>query len=372
MDQSNQPEKQTPVVNGEVSSLRTKKTKRLIAIISGSLGGLLIIAGVLLYFLWWQSPAKMVEDAVISLFSTEKMTVDGEFNVSTEGLKIGSDIYVTTDSKQSAVKLAVRVEPEDIGEIKLNIDGVMAEDGTIYVKPQGINEAIDVVVDAITNSYKENGATEEQLADIRLALSRSIHDKFDKVIAKAEDRWIKVDPSDLSQSSDNSCYNDITEALKSDKELRGKLTEAYSRNKFISVKDKVESRDGSTGFEIDLNNSESKEKLKSFVAEIKEIESIKKLESCSSSIGDTEDELEKSSNNSSTKFTIWVNNAHKMTAARIEGTDRDEAGTETKVLLDLNFKHGKVDSINIPSDTVSSKEVINALNSASGSASTGF
>ncbi len=66
MDQGNQPTPQ-PQYNGVPMQPKKKKTGLIIGIVLGVIALIAIISAVLVYFLWWQNPEKMVTELCLML-----------------------------------------------------------------------------------------------------------------------------------------------------------------------------------------------------------------------------------------------------------------------------------------------------------------
>lgn len=354
-----------PVTPPQPPVLPKKGKGKLIGIIAGIVGLILIVTAVLLYFLWWQNPNKMAADAVLSLFVAEKGTAKGEMTLSTDNMKLTTHMQGASNGEDSSVDVALKLTLENAPEIALNVKGVTAKDGSLYFKASGLSDALDTAADAIFDmQMSTSGMTvsESEMREAKEQMRAQIYDMYGSMIEKIEDKWLKVSQEDLESEEDTKCVADALKNFRDDKEQRAELARIYQRNNFIIVQDKVEPRNGATGFEIDLKNDEVKNKLKGFVTEMKDTNIVKELEKCgSSSMSDLEDAVEESATKADAKLVIWVDSLfHKMTAFKFD-LKSNEDGQDVAVSAIVDLELGASAKVAIPNDARDVKEVFGKI-----------
>lgn len=349
---------------------KPKNTKKIIGIIAGALGFLLIVVAVLLYFVWWQSPNKMTTDALLSVLTADKMNGKGSIVIDAPSseVKLTIDTTGTTNGSMSKGDATVKIEAESIGEdISMNMSGVLAEDGTLYIKldklKQAVDSVIDVYVEQQADQYREMGYSELDISQNKDILKQQFYDvlNLDSIITQTDDQWMRITTDDLSEDEDSKCTADVLKDASTDKKLSREILAIYDKNRFIQVKEKVDAKDGAPGFRL----MGDRDKAKSFIEEFKETEVAKRLAACDSEIFDSVDELiddKELSSDTDFDFVIWVNRlSHKLESIQINLTEREE---KTSISLVYDLEIGKANEIEIPSDARDFKEVFESIQSS--------
>ena len=153
MDQGNQPAPQ-PQYNGVPMQPKKKKTGLIIGIVLGVIALIAIISAVLVYFLWWQNPEKMVTDAVSNAIMAKKMTADGKvvIDMRDQG-KIELNVKTATDSGKSKADIDAKLNVKGVEKnIPLKGDVVLDSDGTIYVKINNFKDLYGTLLEVVMES----------------------------------------------------------------------------------------------------------------------------------------------------------------------------------------------------------------------------
>ena len=352
-----------------------RKTGRIIAIVAGAVGAVLLIVAVLLYFLWWQNPNKMAADAILSVLTSQKGVSKGDVIITGNDVRLAANITGVANGEDTSADVEIKLEVPDVPELTLTVQNVTAKDGAIYLKASGLNDAVDTAVNAIFDASMSNYGitmTETEAQEAKDQMRQQINTSYGPIIDKIENQWLKISADDMT-NEESKCIADVASSLRDNKERRAELLRIYQRNNFVVVKNKVESRNGATGFEIDLESDEVKSKIKNFVAEAKETEIVKELEKCGSgTFSDLEDSVSGDSSQASGTLVIWVDNlSHKMTAFKldIKGGEGNEAVT---ISTTFDLELGKAANISIPNDARDAKEVISEIEGLFGYSGTSY
>lgn len=346
------------------------KKKKIIGIILGVVGLLIIVSAVLLYFVWWQSPNKMVTDALLSVVTAEKMNNTGTLVIEAPS----SDVKMTITTKgttnngalsgDATVKLEVEALDEDV---VFDVHGVASDDGVLYVKIDKLRETVDTVIDAIikqqTQQYRDQGMTESDIAQVEDMAKQQVSSMFslDTLIPKVDGQWIRIASDDLEDNEEAQCTADVMKDIQKDKEVTREVMAIYDANRFIQVKDKVDAKDGAPGFRL----TGDRDKAQAFMSEFKKTETAGRLLKCDSTIFDSVDDALKetdSSSNADIDFVIWVDRfSHKLKSLQLDVTSKED---ETKVSATYDFEIGQANEVVVPSDARDFKDVYDDITSS--------
>ena len=346
------------------------KKKKIIGIILGVVGLLIIVSAVLLYFVWWQSPNKMVTDALLSVVTAEKMNNTGTLVIEAPS----SDVKMTITTKgttnngalsgDATVKLEVEALDEDV---VFDVHGVASDDGVLYVKIDKLRETVDTVIDAIikrqTQQYRDQGMTESDIAQVEDMAKQQVPSMFslDTLIPKVDGQWIRIASDDLEDNEEAQCTADVMKDIQKDKEVTREVMAIYDANRFIQVKDKVDAKDGAPGFRL----TGDRDKAQAFMSEFKKTETAGRLLKCDSTIFDSVDDALKetdSSSNADIDFVIWVDRfSHKLKSLQLDVTSKED---ETKVSATYDFEIGQANEVVVPSDARDFKDVYDDITSS--------
>ena len=346
------------------------KKKKIIGIILGVVGLLIIVSAVLLYFVWWQSPNKMVTDALLSVVTAEKMNNTGTLVIEAPS----SDVKMTITTKgttnngalsgDATVKLEVEALDEDV---VFDVHGVASDDGVLYVKIDKLRETVDTVIDAIikqqTQQYRDQGMTESDIAQVEDMAKQQVPSMFslDTLIPKVDGQWIRIASDDLEDNEEAQCTADVMKDIQKDKEVTREVMAIYDANRFIQVKDKVDAKDGAPGFRL----TGDRDKAQAFMSEFKKTETAGRLLKCDSAIFDSVDDALKetdSSSNADIDFVVWVDRfSHKLKSLQLDVTSKED---ETKVSATYDFEIGQANEVVVPSDARDFKDVYDDITSS--------
>lgn len=268
------------------------KKKRLL------LWGLISLAVVLLglmlaYVYWYQNPAKMVSDALLNTLNAKSLT------------------YTGTIARTGSTKVDVAVD-----------GGASADGGTVNAKfgfdAQGKKYTFEG--SGLTNDksdlYFKIKNIDDLVSNYRSAIPEQSHALFDQIIAKVDDKWIKVSSSDVkSYNADvakaQKCTIEAVKKLQSDEATKAELEAAYKSHPFITIDKNLGSKGGSTGYTLKTNPSETK----GFTQAYKTTSLYNTLKSCDSGFVIKGDDM---FNGNAASFNVWVDRwTHRLTTVEM-------------------------------------------------------
>lgn len=349
-----------PVPSAFQQPPKKKRTGLIVGIILGSLALIAIIASVLVYFLWYQNPQKIVTDAIVGAVTSQKSITEGKITFKNDDVDVKVDIKSSNDAPKSSFDATVKVSGDaigDLGEFQMKLAGVMGDDGTIYLKADGLQEIADAAVEIYMQSFDSelesyDAATRAQYKQM---FEQQMSSLIDPIISKIDGKWLKVSSSDLSDSKETKCVMDAMAEIQKDDTYMREVGDAYRKHPFIVLKDeKIDSRDGAKGYELDIKGMEGKGE--DFAKSLKDSKISKKISDCSDSDDSFSDDSEANVDDAAenTKVRIWIDTmSHKL--KEIEVTV-DYDGSE--VVSTFKFEIGKSEDIKIPSGAQDAKEVI--------------
>ena len=240
-----------------------KKVGLIVGIISGVLILILAIAAALLYFLWWQNPQKIVTDAVVNTMTTKKAVVNGKMTViANNDSKIELNIKSAADAPKTKTDVEAKITLKNVSKtINLKAAVVTDQDGTIYIKLDGMRKLVESVVSLAIESnvpssaYEASPSFKQQIEAVKKQIISQIEEKMSKIDGK----WLKTTVEDIANSNtDIKCSAEIVKKLQNDSKARKEIADIYRQNSFLIIKDtKLDDRNGGRGFEIDLNSDEA-------------------------------------------------------------------------------------------------------------------
>ena len=343
MDRGNQPAPQ-PQYNGVPMQPKKKKTGLIIGIVLGVIALIAIISAVLVYFLWWQNPEKMVTDAVSNAIMTKKMTADGNvvIDMRDQG-KIELNVKTATDSGKSKANIDAKLNIKGVEKsIPLDGDMVLGDDGTIYVKINNFKDLYGTLLEIVMESSSGGKASRAQIETYRDQTLRKMSSEIDKM----SNTWMKVSPDEIGD--EYKCGINALKKIQSDESVRKEVAQLYQKNSFFTIKDsKISDRNGGRGFELQGDNS----KLSKFNDEFKNSSAGKTLSKCGKSNSYKSSEL---SSIDTASLKVWVDrSSHELKALELKG---DSKKASVEISFDINVN--KSEEIKVPSSAESLKEFI--------------
>lgn len=344
MDQGNQPAPQ-PQYNGVPMQPKKKKTGLIIGIVLGVIALIAIISAVLVYFLWWQNPEKMVTDAVSNAIMTKKMTADGKvvIDMRDQG-KIELNVKTATDSGKSKADIDAKLNVKGVEKnIPLKGDVVLDSDGTIYVKINNFKDLYGTLLEIVMESSSGGNLSRSQIETYRDQTLEKMGSEIDKM----SDTWMKISPDEIG--SEYKCGINALKKIQSDESVRKEVVQLYQKNSFFTIKkdSKISDRNGGRGFELQGDNS----KLSKFNDEFKNSSVGKALSKCGKSNGYKSSE---SSSIDESSLKVWVDrSSHELKALELKG---DSKKVSVEISFDINTN--KSEEIKVPSSAESLKEFI--------------
>ena len=318
-----------PVV---VSSRRSKKP--LIAAIAIGAAVVLLGGTAAAYQLWYQNPDKVVTDSIVKALTAKTATYTGTFDTSGEtNMKVTLNGSLTDTAFASAAKITLTN-----GATSVVVDGdVQAHsNGDFYVK---IKNAKDLA----KSFFQMSGLTSNEA--------------IDAFVAKIDNKWLKLTAKDLDTQTDTtatSCTSDTLAKLRTDTALQKEVTDAYNKQRFIVVKERLGEKDGSLGYKLDVDEAKSK----AFAEELKKTKLYADLKKCDDKF--TLDDTDTSADNSVTTVELWANKwSHELTKLSVTSTEKKD-----KLAMVLQPTFNKPVTISAPTDVMTFdqlKEEFNAM-----------
>ena len=344
MDQGNQPAPQ-PQYNGVPMQPKKKKTGLIIGIVLGVIALIAIISAVLVYFLWWQNPEKMVTDAVSNAIMAKKMTADGKvvIDMRDQG-KIELNVKTATDSGKSKANIDAKLNIKGVEKnIPLKGDVVLDSDGTIYVKINNFKDLYGTLLEIVMESSSGGNLSRSQIETYRDQTLEKMGSEIDKM----SDTWMKISPDEIG--GEYKCGINALKKIQSDESARKELAQIYQKNSFFTIKDsKISDRNGGRGFELQGNNKSNSSK---FEEEFKNSSVGKALSKCGKSNSYKSSE---SSSIDTASLKVWVDkSSHELKALELKGD-----GKKASVEISFDINMNKSEEIKTPSEAESLKEFV--------------
>ena len=318
--------------NAFVQPPKKSKKKWIIAGIASFVALILIGSGVFAYAMY-QSPQKLLGDAIASLYQARAASGTVSYSESkANGTKVNVEFASASQESQYSLDVTAKINA-DSKEYTIKGNGVYDKDGNIYFKLDGIKDAL-----AKTSSS-------------------SLPVEIDALIDKYENKWIKVTAQDLRDSSPQAektqkCYKEINQKLSQDS-FKKDVESTYRKHQFVVVKDELGLRDGNVGYRIDVDTAIADEFEKTF----KQTESYKELKSICDGVLVNDNNSSSRSNSSDDDdaiVNVWISQwGHKLEKVEITS---DESSQKVDAVVNLDYD--KSAEVKVPTETVSIKQLI--------------
>jgi hypothetical protein len=330
-----------PMMASQTQPKAPNKKKKFI--IGGIIAGAALLLGggtYAAYALWYQNPEKVLTDAVSNVIRAKTATYSGTLAMDTKDVKV----RVVFDGKQASelngegnAKITLTSQGKDF---VVNGSALVDKDGNLFFKVGNLKTILDDVL-------KQSGMTSSP---------------FDELVAKIDNKWIRVSADDLAEYDKDAgkaqaCLTDTMKKIQNDKAVHDGLVKAYENNKFVVIDSSLPGRTingvDSMGYKLSLNN----EAAKKFAEAVNEMQFMKDLQKCDSSFESFKLDASdiKSTTGSTSTETVEVSVSrwsHEFTQLKVTGKDDDASG---EFILEPIF--GKDVTVTAPTDFMTLKEL---------------
>ncbi|HEX7483674.1 MAG TPA: hypothetical protein VF281_00830 [Candidatus Saccharimonadales bacterium] len=270
---------------------------------------ILLIVLALIYSYWYQNPKKVVSDGIMNALNAQSVAYKGSYVA-----KAGSDITVEFNGG-AAIKggnADLKLTIVSLGK-KYTLDGsgLLNDKGDIYFKVKNIDELVQ-------NYRKAVPATSQPL--------------FDKIVAKINDKWIKISSEDLKSYSlevatAQRCIGETFKKAQGDSKLKSEVVDIYKKYPFIVIDKSLGSKDGSLGYLMNIDQT----KAHSFSIAFQKTTIYKILRACDKNFSlNVGESASGQKMNQNTPVELWVNNwTHHIT--KIVASDKQKTTSLTVV-----------------------------------------
>lgn len=355
---------QSPIMQA-VQPPKKSKAGLIVGIIIGSLLLLGLIGLALWYFLVWKSPQNVVTRAVAKSLVAEKSISSGSMTIEAEKAKVNIDIKTVSDAPKAKATATIKVTPDGMDRtFEADFEGVIGDDGAIYFKVEGVEEAISGVFEAAIEAGIEESATSEQIAFLETPqgqaylgqMKEQAMSQFQPVIDAVDGNWVKITADDItgSNSDEQRCVIEAVKLFQNDRDFRKQVSGIYQKHPFYTIGDKVEDKNGMKGYTITLDKSASDR----FISELQTVAFSDKLRDC-------KEELSTSASSSSStygdaSYKLWVDGSENVRS--IEMTGKSDVD---KISITMDVEYGKTEAVEVPSDAKTVTELKEELESLS-------
>ena len=314
------------------------------------LGGLLVLlvllgAGAYAAYSAYQSPEKVLSDAMLKVVRAESMQLAGSVSSDAKITNSGQTVAfksLTFDSNSQKsprgdanAKAIIGVNGNDY---EFSGSAMLNDNGDIYFK---ITKAVDTL-----NKLYETMANGQKLPANALTTFRSL-----------ENKWVKVTIDDIrKQSSEDAdaykCALDAYKTFGKDTAMMDEVVAVYKKHPFLKTKGDAKYKDGAIGYEVSID-----EKVSYEFGDAMDATAIgKKLTACDKN-ADQKDKVKsttsEASKDTTTDTIVWVDQwSHELrkVESTVKYTPKDGDASTTKVLATFGFASKQSA---VPTDTMS-------------------
>lgn len=355
-----QAERAEPVQSPYAQSVSQQpKRSRKAGLLIGLVAGLLLLGGAgAAAYVWHQDPERAVNNAIAhfasqkhvqtqTVITSDDSLATGLFNVKLNRLTIDASV---ADAPVSSAAATIELSFNG-NDYKLSGEGRIVDGDNIYFR-------INDVMDTYDKAMRDFGAPEDRAsADVR------------RQIENMQNKWVKVTPDDMGEDKEAfvCSMNAIRTHAQSDESMNF-ARDAYDQHAFIVPKEKVGSRDGLTGYKVEIDNA----KLKEYMKSAEESPLVKVLEACAPSDDETarpsEDQLKSASEDTNADVTMWVTQfSHQLQELEYTVTTKNTINNDANYTMTgvTKFDYTKP-TIEAPADSTELQEWLESLESTTG------
>lgn len=267
------------------SPVPPKKSKKGLIIALAAV--LLLVGGMVGVYFWYQSPKKVVADAINKASSTKvaktKIKLSGltlPESAGATGLSFGDvEMEITGDIEKMSFEYNMTANLELMGKkAPLKAKMMLVDKKDVYFYIEDVSEVVNNLLDSFSKSF--GGMDTTQLDAVRQMIA--------PVIAKVENQWVKLSLDELPDDAGGKTLTCVTNTLKNfdaDKYTE-QVKAAFKEHNFYQIDStKV------AGSNFVINTSVDKDEFKAYGKKIQETDLFKSLTKCSE-VEEDEDEFQ--------------------------------------------------------------------------------
>lgn len=315
------------------------------------LGAALVLAlatGYGAYAFWWNTPDKVVDDALAALVAAKEASTKGTADVRTGS---GYSLKLTFDGASKNLRSS------------LNLGSVLTYQGTT------VDPGLSLVADK-DNLYIRLSNLKKSVSKIAGGQAEVLS-FVDPLLSKIDSRWVVITPDDIKRLSGNNstdarkefdCVQSTLGSISISRVYQNELRDTYQKNRFITVKESrgVETVEGRPSNHYLLGLDENK--AISFGKQLVNTTLFKAVDDCVSSDLKKQflDENKKSAGTTTTTSTeVWIDTwSHQLRKIKLVSKDND-SNTST---LESSFQFNGIKTINPPKADTTIKDIESEIN----------
>jgi hypothetical protein len=260
-----------------VEKFRTNKGP----MIGGTIAVVFVIAGLsswAVYALWYQSPDKVVADALTNALSAKTMTFKATASGNSKsGNKDNFELSGKSSYEQGA-SVSLRFEEKEANTTKITdveVDSIVTPSGDGYVRVGNLQALSAQLIDELVKTTTDDASLQPQVE----ALYKGI---LEPIFIGVDSKWIKFSSDDLKHLDAKSgeeyeCIQTTLESVAGRGDLMQEIGGRYYDNKFIKIQKNLGTVNGKMGYVIAIDSSA----VQTFIGSLKTTKLYKELGKCS-------------------------------------------------------------------------------------------
>lgn len=307
----------------------------------------ILVAGILLYFFWYQNPDKVVTDGIRNALTARSVDLNGVATIESRPMRLTFAVATKSSGESGSLSIDIKarmLEGSTKGhEFTVKADSAVIKDGTLYVKVANLKVVVDAFIASVVDSQQRvpDASNSEARAQARQQLAAMV----DPVVKRLDNRWIKLTPGELTAAGGDQCLADVLTTLRREDSNSKELADIYQNNKFITVDEKLGIKNNSQGYRLNYDRDAATK----FVQAAKSTKFAQKLEKCNVTLSKFRgDDIQ-----GPKSFELWIDQwTHQIT--RIVINDKTD---DRELKIDATTKFNIPVLVDTPQNAISLQEL---------------
>lgn len=329
----------------------------------------LIVVGLCSWFayaLWYQSPEKIITDAIANAMMSRTVAIKGTVSSSASDGRYtyGIDAQGGFEEGFGGTLEVDGKAPNTTKNIDVTFEGVQTINGDAYVKATHLDNVYDQLLGGLVETTSKDPKVQQQVSGILGALLKP-------VLAKVEGKWVRFVADDIKRydaktGDEYACVERTLRNLSDKPDVLQELGARYYKNTFLVIKKSLETSGQTMKYVMELDSNRTQK----YIDSLKSTKLYKEFQVCSPKGKNPLDVKNAEWKNlpKTIQFELWINQSDRQ-ITRIRTLPEGIKIGEAKHAFDISTSFNKPVKVTVPRDAMSVDEAIPSLSEILGGTS---